>query len=49
MNSDNENCNVTGVSKKSLADQLYKLLDENYAIWRTFVILMNSMVFLTEY
>lgn len=28
MNSDNENCNVTGVSKKSLADQLYKLLDE---------------------
>lgn len=40
MNSDNENCNVTGVSKKSLAD---------YAIWRTFVILMNSMVFLTEY
>ncbi|MFR7569371.1 MAG: hypothetical protein ACLUWE_03665 [Lachnospira sp.] len=27
MNS-NENCNVTGVSKKSLADQLYKLLDE---------------------
>ena len=28
MNSVNENCNVTGVSKKSLADQLYKLLDE---------------------
>ena len=27
MNS-NESCNVTGVSKKSLADQLYKLLDE---------------------
>lgn len=28
MNSVNENCNVTGVSKKSLADQLYKLLYE---------------------
>ena len=27
MNS-NESCNVTGVSKKFLADQLYKLLDE---------------------
>lgn len=28
MNSVNENCNVTGVSKKYLADQLYKLMDE---------------------
>lgn len=28
MNSVNENCNVTGVSKIFLADQLYKLMDE---------------------